>query len=256
MKLVFVMPLWKRHTLTALVLRQWHRQIHRLRGTVHVHLVCIGSEGRTSARLLEGYGDGMSYVEAPNEPLNQKWNKGLDVARHLEPDAVLIIGSDDLVSDSLMLRYSELLSGGHDFFGLRDLYFFDPSRLKLGYWPGYGTMRQPLRAGEPVGAARCHSRRAMEAVHWKLWPTDVAQNRVLDLTSRDRLAAAGFTPTAFTLDELGAKAVDIKADESITAFDRIPYDWVTRGTTALEFLRDLVDADGLQTLHTHWRTAA
>lgn len=257
MKLVFVMPIYGRHDLVRMILRQWHYQILRLRGTVDVHVVCIGSEGKESAALLSGYsGDTMSYVEAPNTPLNRKWNAGLQVARFLNPDGVAIVGSDDLVSDSLLLAWSEKLSQGVDLFGLKDLYFFDALSLRLGYWPGYGTKRQPNRKGEPVGLGRCHSRAVMEAVGWQLWPHDPERNSVLDLMSITRLREHGYEPVAFSLGELNAKAVDIKAGLSITAFDRIPYHHTVKGAKAMEYLADLVDDDGLAMLSTKWRVAA
>lgn len=256
MKLVCVMPIWKRPTLTSLILRQWHRQIHRLRDRVDVHVVCVGSEGRTSARLMEGFSDVMSYVEARNDALNLKWNAGLGVARYLDPDAVLTIGSDDLVSDSLLVRYAELVADGLDFFGLTDLYFFDSVRVRLGYWPGYGPTRQPHRIGEPIGAARCHSRRVLETLQWELWSATPTRNCAMDHASLLWLAEHGFRPTAYSLDALGVKAVDIKADESITGFERIPYARVEQGAAAVAYLRDLLDEDSLQQLVTHWRIAA
>ena len=250
------MPLWGRHELTALILRQWHQQIHRLRGRVDVHLVTIGSEGRASALLTSGYSDTMSYVEAPNDPLNRKWNAALSVARAWDPDAVLIVGSDDLLSDGLLLACAEKVRAGVPYFGLRDLYFFDAATLRLGYWPGYGTKRQPLRTGEPVGCARCHSLDVMERVGWQLWPSDPAQNTVLDLMSLRYLLSHGVQPSVFSLAELGGKAVDIKVGQSITGFKRIPYQRIERGAAALAYLADLVDEAGLQQLQTQWRAAA
>lgn len=256
MKLVCVMPLWGRHDLTALILRQWHYQILRLRGRVDVHLVCVGSEGARSSALVGGYGDTMSYVEAPNDPLSHKWNKGVALARVFDPDAVLIVGSDDLVSDSLFLAYAEQLRGGLEFFGLLDLHFFDATRLRLGYWPGYGGRHAPMRKGEPVGCARCHARALLERIDWHIWPVHPPRNTVLDRTSLHRLAEFGAHPTGFRLAELGAKAVDVKVGHSITGFDRIPYRDVLHGKAALAYLADLVDEAGLAELRTRWRAAA
>jgi hypothetical protein len=250
------MPLWGRHEITALILRQWHYQILRLRGRVDVHLICVGSEGARSSALVSGYADTMSYVEAPNDPLNRKWNKGIEVSRARNPDAVMIVGSDDLVSDSLHLTYAAKVQSGLKFFGLKDLYFLDAPTQRLGYWPGYGPQGQPQRAGEPVGLARCHSRALLDAVGWRLWPNDPARNTVLDLMSLQHLGAHGFTPTVFRMAELGAKAVDIKIGTGITGFDRIPYTRKQQGREAMAYLADLVDESGLQQLATQWRAVA
>lgn len=257
--IVAVMPLWQRHALTALVLRQWHRQIHRLRGVVDLHLVCVGSEGARSSGLVSGYTDVMSYLEADNTPLNQKWQRGVDVARTLAPDAVMLVNSDDVVSDSLVLGLQERLRDGIPFVGLRDLYFFDAPTLRLGYWPGYGPEGGlPHRAGEPIGCARCVQRAALETTGWRLWDELPARNNALDGTSTAFLARHGITPTTYRLDELGhgAKAVDIKTDVGITDFGRIPCTRMVQGAEALAYFADLVDEAALQELGTRWRAVA
>ena len=256
MKLVAVMPVWQRYDLTALILRQWYQQIHRLRGQIDLHLVVVGSEGVRSSALVSGYSDGMSYAETDNAPLNRKWNVGLEVARYLDPDAVLTVGSDDLVSDSLLFAYAAKLKTGLQFFGLTDLYFFDAASLRLGHWPGYGPARMPHRAGEPIGCARAHGRAVLERVGWRLWPDAPARNNSMDFASFQHLAAHGFQPQTFTLAELGAKSVDIKVGAGVTTYARIPYATEQRGAAALRYLSDLVDEPGLQQLTTRWRAAA
>lgn len=255
-RLAFVMPLWQRPMLTAIVLRQWHQQIHRLRlQSIDLRLICVGSEGRQSSALLTGYSDGISYLEADNDPLNRKWNKGLTVAKSFDPDGLCITGSDNLFSDSLFLKWGELLSAGQDFFGLRDLYFFHAATLRLGYWPGYA--KESDRYREPVGAGRCHSRRIMDALGWQLWPNDPARSTVLDRMSREHIAAVcGVTATSFPLAELGAKAIDIKAELNITAWERLRMARLLRGSAVIRYLADLVDPSALRQLTTQWRAAA
>ena len=256
-RIVAVMPLWQRHALTALVLRQWHRQIHRLRGTVDVHLVCVGSEGAQSSALVTGYTDAMSYCEIANDPLSRKWQHGVTVARALAPDAVMIVNSDDLLSDSLWLAWRERVVAGAPFFGLRDLYFFDALTQALGYWPGYGPQGgQPHRAGEPIGCARCYTQTALDALDWELWPDVPVRNNGLDGASSVHLAQHGIQPVTVGLEEVGAKAVDIKTDVGITTFARIPRTRTVHGADALAYLTDLVDEAGLQQLSTQWRAAA
>ena len=256
MKLVAVMPIWKRPLLTSIVLRQWHEQIHRLRGQIELHLICVGSEGKASSALLSGYTDVMSYVEHANDPLNRKWSAGVEVAKYMNPDGLMIVGSDDLLSDSLFLAWKEKLSLGLNVFGLKDLYFFDASAIHLKHWPGYGPGRLPHREGEPVGLARCYSRHAMQTIDWQLWPYNPQRNNSLDFASMARLRKFGFEADVFTLAELGAKAVDIKTDEGIITFERIPFDTQVFGQAALDYLADLADASSLHALTTQWRTAA
>jgi hypothetical protein len=256
MRLAFVMPLWKRPALTAIVLRQWHYQILRLRGRVDVRLITVGSEGAKSSLLTAGYSDTISYVEAPNDPLSDKWNKGIAAAQSFDPDGLCIVGSDNVCSDAVFLKWAELLADGQEFFGLRDLYFFDAPTLKLGYWPGYA--KDSGRHLEPVGAWRCHSRRIMDQLGWQLWSEHKPRNTVLDRASREYIAAlcGGITPTSYLLSECGAKAVDIKAEGNITEWRRLRMAGIRRGTAAVASLADLLAEDGLRDVTQHWRGVA
>lgn len=242
MNFVLVMPIYRRPKLTSFVLRHWHRQIHRLRGQVNLHLVCVGSEGGESSSLITGLTDVMSYIEHENEPLSAKWNAGVQVAKHIRPDAVISVGSDDILSDEILLAFQAKLLEGHDLIGLRDLWFFDIAKQYLGYWPGY-TSDKP-RFGEPVGCGRCHSRKVLDAVGWQLYPTTATAKPVtLDSESSKFFTSHGFTFDAFSLNSLwpGAKAVDIKSDLSLTTFDRIKYEQTYSGSEALQFFANLLE---------------
>ena len=42
-------------------------------------------------------GAGFEYIEHPNFPLSKKWDNGIKYARKFDPDAILIVGSDDII---------------------------------------------------------------------------------------------------------------------------------------------------------------
>lgn len=247
-RILAVMPLWRRPALTRLILRQWNAQIQRLRadGRVDLHLLCIGSEGAASVELVSGYANSMSYMEHRNYPLNQKWNAGIQLARTMNPDAVVIVGSDDLLSDALWLAYADKLARGEEAFGLLDLWFFDISTQRLGYWPGYS--QDSARFGESVGLGRCYSRSVLNQLDWLLWDYPPAKNTVLDGNSTARLNRFNIYPTAFRMDRLGpnVRAVDIKGTFSITQWDRLNITHLMHNPR--QWLSSMCDDDFLTTL--------
>ncbi|MBT8397680.1 MAG: hypothetical protein KJN92_11975, partial [Gemmatimonadetes bacterium] len=157
----------KRPELTRAVLGIYRQMQRSVAEEVDLRLLAVGSEGLRSRKMCEDHG--FDYIEHANSPLSHKWNAGVDAARDYDPDGLVIVGSDDLVSKEMFRAYADRLSDGVDFFGLEDLYFFDAATGLLGYWSGYGSL-YPARKGEPIGCGRCFSRRLLDSTFWNLWP--------------------------------------------------------------------------------------
>lgn len=140
---------------------------------------CAGSEGEASRRVVAPYGH---YVEVPNEPLGAKFNAALALALREYPDldAVLIVGSDNLIATPLLDTMAEIDA---DVAGLLDAYEYHPDTYQVCHWPGYCDEiskrdGNPLRTNEPVGSCKLVSRRMIDPMDGKLWPPD--GNRSLD----------------------------------------------------------------------------
>ncbi|NNC87097.1 MAG: hypothetical protein HKN82_01415 [Akkermansiaceae bacterium] len=243
--IVVLTCVYQRRELTEFVLQTYQRMAQRLAGEVKLQLLAVGSEGTASRELCERFG--FHYLEYANSPLTWKWNEGVRAARQFDPDALLITGSDDILSESLLLAYKEKLNSGHDFFGLTDFYFLNLATLQLGYWPGY-QVSAPHRSGEPVGCGRCYSRRLLEQTDWNIWPKKPHRNRRIDSLSLEFLATRGLRPVLWTLADLGAAAVDIKSATNINAFDQIDYQRVMTGSNATSYLRSILEESELAAL--------
>jgi len=216
-----------------------------LASSLDLRLLAVGSEGEASRRICAEAG--FDYLEHPNVPLNRKWNAGVRWARGFDPDGLVIVGSDDLVSAETFLVYAAKLREGHEFFGLSDLYFFDaPSRM-LGHWSGYGDV-YAHRVGEPIGCGRCFSRSLLEKTGWTLWPDNSEHDRGLDNVTRDFLAARGVHPDSWPMEALGVRAVDIKGGTNITPFHRYQYSESWVGEPAMEFLGEWLSDQDLRRL--------
>lgn len=173
--------LWQRHELTDLVLGWYHRVQRELAGRCDLRLMAVGSEGDTSRSLAES--NGFEYVEYPNRPLGAKWNAGLAALADKRPDAVVISGSDDVLTVNLFERYVQAISTGTKYLGLLDMYFLDLLTRRFCFWPGYGP---GPRHGDSLGLGRCIHADLLDEVDWQLWEPEL--NRTLDASMNERLA--------------------------------------------------------------------
>lgn len=154
-KLCLVIPMWQRHTLTNHVLTYYHAL--EVPG-VETVVVAVGSEGVVSKRLARG----LEYVEASNRPIDAKYDAGFQHCQSLNPDAVCLIGSDDVFTEPYFSWALTQLAGGTDLVGLLDLHLVDLAHRQVWYWGGY----QGERAGEPIASGRMYSRGLLDALGW------------------------------------------------------------------------------------------
>ena len=76
-----------------------------LKDVLNLELVAVGSEGDKSKNICEE--SGFNYFEYENQPMSEKWNFGLQMTKKFNPDAVIIIGSDDLIDKPLLKFYDK-----------------------------------------------------------------------------------------------------------------------------------------------------
>lgn len=242
MRLAIVTCVYKRHRLAEVVLGTYRRLQAALANVAAIDLLAVGSEGATSRRLCEDAG--FDYVEFPNSPLSRKWNEAVRQARRYDPDAVVIVGSDDVISPALLRSYCTELRRGHLLFGVRDLHFFDVRSARLGYWPGYQTI-DSARVGDPIGFGRCIARPILQRTGWNLWPSELRLDRDLSPPALDFLRGFGFEPMSWRLADLGAEAVDIKSDFNIKRFEEFHFSSLLEAELAKDYMRRIVTASEL-----------
>ena len=208
--------LWKRPELTALVLKHYSIIRNSLAESIDLNLLAVGSEGEVTKSVTEKYG--FQYLEYPNSPLGAKWNAGLKAVKEFKPDAVVIIGSDDIVNAKLFNIYADCISNGIQFIGLKDMYFLDIESGFLGFWPGYSNQE---RKGDVLGFGRCLNHQLLDTVNWELWEPEIEYG--LDRSMNTRLASYTREHRDFSTKVLGCQedeiaAVDIKTDINIWSF--------------------------------------
>lgn len=233
-RIALATTLWQRPTLTDAVLFHYSEVQRKLSSNVELVLLAVGSEGQASRELSVRHR--FHYIEHENQPVTDKWNAVISEAKRWSPDAVVVVNSDDIVSANLFTVFADRLSRGADYFGLRGTFVFDLTSGLLGLWPGYEASYLKFRIGEPAGCARCFSRKLLESTGWRLWPPIPKVNKSMDFWCTQYLSVLGFEPEAWSMEELGVEAIQIKSDTNITPFNRLPLRDLYQGEHAWEIV--------------------
>lgn len=188
---LFLIPIWKRPAITRICLEtlQYFKQ----------SILCIVSRTE-DAELC--YQLNIPYCWYPNEQLGAKWNHGLSIARMIDWDYLVTLGSDDIVKTSLFDFYA-----AHD----QDVLITD----KI-HFVDVITGRATLTTRARVGAGRRISRKVIEACNYKLWTND--RNRSLDMDSNATIMRARF---ATTESHTYPHIVGLKSEVNIWGYDHL-----------------------------------
>ena len=115
--------------------------------------------------------NGIYWVYAPNNPLGRKWQIGLEECRKFNPKAILINGSDDILSLNWAKYCFNFIKNGYDLVGKNSWYLTDITNNNI-YHFGY------VKPNIIIGAGRMISRDILDEINWNLFP--VFQHRGLD----------------------------------------------------------------------------
>lgn len=208
-KIVILTPLWKRHDVFQFYIDRFKR-IKQYKKKFKIDIVVVGSEGLVTRDLCEK--SGFYYLESSNQPLGRKLNYGMKFCKQLKPDYVMGVGSDDIMSESLLDFYLESMDKGIDFIGLLDCYFYDLLSKRLIYWGGYTNHR----IGETIGTFRMLSSRLLGALNWEPWDSELSKS--LDGSMMKKLAKINYNKISLSVKNADVLAVDLKNEFSINKF--------------------------------------
>lgn len=211
LKVAIVSACWKRPAIFEL----FARSVKTFEAIDNVEFVTIiaGSEGSQSRKMVEGHG--FKYIEIANEPLAEKVNAPVLMAKSLSVDYCFCLGSDDLFTVETMEMYIKQMRLGYDFIGVSDFYFYDTVTRKALYWGGY---RESYRQGATCGAGRALSKRLLNKWGWKPW--DVRHSLILDNSIDQKLKATKHSKCVFSLKAHGLVATDVKSSTNMTPFEK------------------------------------
>jgi hypothetical protein len=97
-----------------------------------------------------------------NSPLGAKWQYGVNQARLLMPNPLIITGSDDLLSPDYIKNAILLMQQGYHFAGLSWFYMYEVKEKRLS------TMRYK-KPDWPIGGGRFYSFTLLEKLGWQLF---------------------------------------------------------------------------------------
>ncbi len=228
MRLVIHMPLWGRLDIARLVLENLAAVRAEVAPAIDLRIACSVSEDGAHELAWELADIALPW---PNLPLGAKCNRLLLECRELDPDAVMILGSDDLVDAFLVSAWAGAIRGGYDYVGLTDFFVLDLEADRLAHFKGYET---EFGKGRSIGAGRCFSRSLLDRMGWVLWRPDLDRN--LD-SSTDRLieSVSGDNPpqTRFFRMADAGRLVDIKDGSGLWSFWKICPDGGHAGGAAM-----------------------
>lgn len=227
MRVAIVTTVWRRHATTA-AFWCWARYLQDWwKSWAEVEFVAAGTADPRHERMAQEAG--AHYVDTANEPLARKFNTALKVARQLQVDAVLIMGSDDVFCERTARAYRWALQG-EPYLGLTDLYYYQTVDGRIGYFPGYldkDTGRLGNRLGEAAGPARLIPATYLQKLGWELWSERPYfskrdpryRQRGMDHSSFRRMAMVAPPMPLVTLRELGATALDLKGPDNLWSIE-------------------------------------
>lgn len=197
MKVISCIPIRGRHSLVKNTIARLYQ-----RNNIS-HVICAGDE--SDRNVCEQ--SGAEFIVFPNSPLGAKWNMIFKQAEQHRPDAVLLMGSSNWVSDNwipYMSQYLDksMLVGKQDF----NIMYEDGGRFRMVRWMEYPKERLRLkylflpraerkfmqmggRWLEPVGIGRLLRRDFLDAVNWM--PYNDEAEKGLDSIMMGKLSSTG-----------------------------------------------------------------
>ena len=182
-----------------------------LAGIRRIGLDCYASitDGDTeNIELAKAHG--IAYTTLPNDSVSDKFNAALSLARGHA--AVMVLGSDDIVSEAWVSEAQSALSEGHQYLWPHRLAFYDPHKDRARVLQNDGGSVLRFGAGRVVGAS------ILRKLDYQLWPAGLT--RGLDQSSHSYVRGTGAmiwrstaTPIALT---------DIKTGGNLHPFERWP----------------------------------
>lgn len=234
-KIVCTTAIWKRPPITEIVLK--HCNELRDQSKADIELIAVGSRGEKSRRMCEKHG--FEYIERPNRPLAQKWADVVHEAKKYDPDAVMRIDSDDLISFNYpQVLYDRMKREKIDVGGICELYF---------YWTKTGEMAHWIDPGKsPNGGSIMFMDDVLEKYDYRPWPKDCKNDSGLDAFNRRWWEPEGIVYSAFLQDELDVSVVSLKSRLNLWWYSDLLKSPDVKIISPLETVRKFMDVTRLR----------
>lgn len=190
-KLAVILPYWGRPEITKLCFERLNEQ--RLKFGFDVFV-----SGNNDSIVPNGF----YTIDMLNLPLGNKLNSL--VAQTTNYNGVIILGSDDFVSDSVFELYQTIDTTKEVFYGFDDCHVYDAWSKQLKYGINYK---------DTIGVARLWTKPTLEKMNYKLYESE--RNKGLDSNSKVNMLANGIIEVSLPYN--GHFIVDVKCEDNITS---------------------------------------
>jgi len=109
----------------------------------------------------------ISIILHSNIPLGKKWQAGVNYARILKAEKIMIVGSDDILSKDFLQNINSI---PRDFIGLRSWYVFHKQKLYECEYVAQGNL--------PLGSGRIYTAYLLNQINWQIF--DIGARKLLD----------------------------------------------------------------------------
>jgi hypothetical protein len=154
---------------------------------------------------------GVHIISVPNNPLGKKWQSGVDKAKELGANPLIICGSDDFLSNGFIKKACDY-SRYHDFIFFDNWWIYEP-RGNKSYYLRYNMFRYDK---PPLGSGRIYAPRMLDRNGWSIfdsgkdwhldnhsWETKHFEDRLFpNPDGMNILAVKGFWETMNPLDKI------------------------------------------------------
>lgn len=105
----------------------------------------------------------VDYIFANNQPLGLKWQQGLEYCKKYNPQAIIINGSDDLLTANYCESIYKYILDGYDQVGLNNWYIYDTANKKT-------FLSSYVDKNLMIGCGRIVSRKILDKIRWSYFP--------------------------------------------------------------------------------------
>lgn len=155
---------------------------------------------------------GVLYAESPNQPVSDKWNAGMMALQGRRLDAVMIVGSDDMVTAGYVAEACGAILGGSDFARPLGLVFVNTE-----------TGEAHRSALPRIGLGRTLSARLLDACNWQPWPPGLTRRLDGGMDRRLKPVHDRRTDAAISVGCIGedgpVEVVDLKSAVNLWDYD-------------------------------------
>lgn len=115
----------------------------------------------------------VNVVLVNNSPLGTKWQSGVNLAKNMAANPLIILGSDDILIEGFIERVLLKMKEGFEYIGLTTWFTYDNINNEL-----FLSSYQGPNKDYPIGSGKVYSKILLDRFNWKVFNTK--DNRRLD----------------------------------------------------------------------------